>query len=345
MLKEFLTVMRLNKGIRRCESCREMISFKGLEGLRVQQCPVCKTPFFVPYKLKHYWLYKPLGAGGYGSVYKALSTNNFKKYAIKLLSRHEKHSQEHIDTLVFEGRVGAVIGKHPHLVRAVEHGKEGNEYYLVNELINGERLDHVLQGVGRIPELLAYQIILQILDTEEYIYKQGFLYRDLKPENVLIDKNGKVTLLDYGLCCTVDEAESGKLLEDHFEGSPHFIPPERIIGAPEGQYSEIYSIGMLFYNILCANTYFKPSKGIQKLILQHVKSIRLPSVRYNLNHCHKITNAIIDRMIAKSPKERFNSYTILRKALLKAYKKVKKTDFEKVSSYKEYTTWFYAEGS
>ena len=337
MLKKALQVLSYNRGFIRCTHCRKKVRFTGFQGLRLQQCQYCQTPLFIPLRISNYWLYKPLGAGGFGSVYKAVSTQNFKTYAMKVLPRDHKNDEDYINHLMFEAKIGSILGNCSHLVKNIEYGMSNDEYFLVNEFVRGERLDHLLQKNGRIPELLAYKLIIQILDTEQYIYKHGFLYRDLKPENIIINDKGHLTLLDYGLCCTVEEAESGQIVTDDFEGSPHFIPPERIIGMPEGQYSEIYSIGMLFYNILCANTYYKPSGGVKRIILQHVKSARLPSVKYNLPHCHQLTNKIIDHMIARAPQERFNSYRTLRKALLSTYQKIRKKHYDEgINNFSQY---------
>lgn len=324
IISKLFMVQRFDRNKVKCDSCRAVFPFTELEPLQLNPCPKCKCPVFIPAKIGKYWLFCPLGAGGFGAVYKGIHASNFKITAVKTLKGDYAGADKDISMLRQEYEVGVCLRGNPGLVEPLELGKQDNYYYLVYEFVDGVRMDMILRELRQIPESIAYKLIMQILEIEQYIYDHGYLYRDLKPENIMIDNRGRLKLLDYGLCLTLEEAEVSNMKRDTIVGSPHFLPPERIAGQAENQHSEIYSMGMLFYNMLAGHTFYKTSKSAKDLIVKHLKSARLKSVRPSLSSCNTITGLIINRMIHKSPDERFSNYEVLRKALNNAYKQIKR---------------------
>lgn len=336
-------IMQLRRGVIKCGNCRTKLALSDFEALRVQQCSNCGSHFFCPLKVKEYWLYKPLGAGGRGSVYKAMSEKNRRNYAVKVLSRIHKYNPDFIRILMAEGEKSYSLGTHPHLVQTIDYGSDGDEYFIATEFINGQRLDNLIESAGRMPEKLCLEIIFQIIEAETRIVQCGYLYRDLKPENVMIEKTGNVRLIDYGLCTPLQEVMEKDGNDNTFEGSPLFVPPERIYGTPEGEFSEIYSLGMLLYNMLAGRTYFR-GQDARNIVRKHVKALRLPSVSFGLNHCNETTIAIIDKMIKRDPNHRFFSFEELKEALKNAYNEVRKQrNSENNIRFKDFAGRFFTE--
>ncbi|MEI6421847.1 MAG: serine/threonine-protein kinase, partial [Lentisphaerota bacterium] len=309
-------------GFVKCSACSAQIPLNSAAPLEVISCPGCPSQVLIPLKVKNYWLYSPLGGGGMGSVYKAVSvTGEGKEYALKVLPRAEKANQDFIKAIMHEGKAGSTFGSHVNIIGIVEYGVDGDEHFLVTEFIDGDRLDLLVGAENRIPEKRAILITLQILEAEMHILKCGYLFRDLKPQNIIIDKSGTARLFDYGLCATPAEAAEANLADD-VQGSPFYIPPERIVGAPEAEYSEIYSLGMILFYMLSGRTYYSQAE-VNELVSKHLTSLRALSVETYLKDCNPKCIAIIDRMIARNPEKRYQDFNSLKADLEQIYSQLK----------------------
>ncbi len=295
-----------------CQQCKFDIPMKGLQQLRMVECPVCKAVTFVPLQVGRFWLFEPLGGGGMGSVYRALSQDALDRhFAVKVLSRIEKTKPANIHALLNEARIGKLIGDHPCLVKCVDSGCENGEYYSAMELVVGERLDKRIDRLGRLPEPQVLQIALHILAAEQHIYKCGYLYRDLKPENIIINNEGYAILFDYGLCVSRDDAMHPK--DEFVSGSPYYLPPERLLGKGEDACSEIYSLGMVIYYALSGQTYFDAGE-VEALAKRHVSKVRL-SVSSKLRGFPEDLVTVLSKMIRQEPEERYQSFHEVARAI------------------------------
>ena len=310
----------LERGFIICENCGCKVLIKDNPSLSIAKCPVCSTSNFIPMLIKDYWLYEPLGGGGMGSVYHAFHRHDSGiEFAIKVLNREMKHDKFLIDSLLNEAKIGCKFGNHPHLTKVYEYGLWKEEYYAVYEFIDGIRLDQVIESHVKRTEKQIMLWTLQMLSAEQHIFDCGYLFRDLKPQNIIIDRNGNVKMIDYGLAISIEEAINGNK-SDQIIGSPHYIPPERIEGEPESQYSEIYSLGMLVYHLISRKTYF-PSADVRKLVEKHVTSLRMDS---SLGSLPAKTNPelarILMKMIKRAPSSRYQSYKELGAELFREFK-------------------------
>jgi serine/threonine protein kinase len=295
-----------------CSQCSFQIPMKGLQQLRMVECPSCKAVSFVPLQVGRFWLFEPLGGGGMGSVYRAMSPETLDRhYAVKVLSRAEKTKPANIHALLNEARIGKLIGDHPCLVKCVDSGCENGEYFSAMELVQGERLDKRIDRLGRLPEPQVLQIGLHILAAEQHIFKCGYLYRDLKPENIIINDEGYAILFDYGLCMPREEALHPK--DEFVSGSPYYLPPERLLGKGEDASSEIYSLGMVIYYALSGQTYFDADE-VEALAKRHVSKVRL-SVSSKLRGFPEDIVALLTKMIRQEPEERFQSFHEVARAI------------------------------
>lgn len=251
-----------------------------------------------------------------GAVYLGLQPGSKKKFAVKIIPPHSEKKTQLQAALRREIEAIQEIGAHPGIVALPDFSVQG-DHYAVFEFASGTRLDELIESDGPMDVEDALDVIIQLLDIEAFIASRGRLYRDMKPENIIIDDDGNVKLFDFGLCIPFTELEhanSGIFVE----GSPFYIPPERIVGCPEGEYSEIYSIGMLLFYMLSGKTYYSRNNiehdEIRALLLKHVQSPRLPSVEPHLlkRGVPKSLISVIDRMIYRKPSARYLSFEDLR---------------------------------
>lgn len=291
-----------------CPHCHGVSTLPGLTPLSIEKCGDCGGPIFVPYKVHDYWLYQPLGGGGMGCVYKSMAAGDeTTEYAVKILPRDRLNDPYLTECLLKEASIGKAFGRHPHLMYVEDYGESGGEHFSSMEFIEGQRLDQLIESSEPISQKFVMLWSLQLLSAEQRMYDAGYLYRDMKPQNIIIDGNGNIRLIDYGLCMKAEEAMKENTSES-IEGSPLFMPPERIVGAGEGMTGEIYSIGMVMYNALTKSTYYSAS-GAFELARKHVSSVRMTSVSMKMPaSVDAKVSQIIDRMIARLPCDRYLSY-------------------------------------
>jgi len=291
-----------------CPHCHRIMTLPGLKPLAIERCPDCGGPVFVPYRIHDYWLYQPLGGGGMGCVYKAISAVSTEhEFAVKILPRDRMNDPYLVESLLKEASIGRSFGRHPHLAYIDNYGECEGEYFSSMEFVEGQRLDQLIEATDQISQKYILLWGLQLLSAEQRIYDAGYLYRDMKPQNVIIDGSGNIHLIDYGLCMKVEDAAKENT-GDSIEGSPLFMPPERIVGAGEGMTGEIYSIGMLLFNALAKTTYYSAS-GAFELARKHVSSLRIASVSSRLPAAtDPRISSLIDRMVARLPSDRFQTY-------------------------------------
>ncbi|MBN2450363.1 MAG: serine/threonine protein kinase [Lentisphaeria bacterium] len=292
-------------GVVLCQGCGCQIPLQKLEPLKMVECPQCERIMIVPLRVGRYWLYEPLGGGGMGSVYKAIHVEiPDQLFAVKILSRADRTKPANIHALLNEARIGKIIGNHPCLARTMDSGCEDNEYYSAMELVPGERLDKRIDRLGRMPEAQVLQVGLHLLAAEQHIYKCGYLYRDMKPENIIINIEGYGVLFDYGLCIPREQALHPA--DEYVSGSPYYLPPERLLGTGEDACSEIYSIGMVMYYALSGQTYFD-AKEVEALAKRHLSRVRL-SVAGKLRDFRPEIVELLSKMIRQEPAERYQTF-------------------------------------
>jgi eukaryotic-like serine/threonine-protein kinase len=310
----------VNAGYLICSKCSGKMLLDNLAPLSTANCPNCGESNFIPLLLEKYWLFLPIGGGGVGCVYKAFDIETGKLCAIKILQEEEKKNKFVVDSFIREAEIGLEICSHPNIGTVVGYGQAEDEYYMASEFLDGERLDElVLDNGGRVDEERVLLWGLQILSALQHIYDCGYLYRDLKPQNLMVRNNGEsITLFDFGLCLELGDVEYDRG-DDTVEGSPQYFPPERCDFEIEDMYSEIYSLGMVLFFCLAGEPYYNADTPMELLEL-HVKRLTKKSVSDRIVHCNPDIAVIIDKMIKREPKERYQTYKEVYVELEKIYK-------------------------
>jgi len=284
-----------------CPVCRKNLQRENIVSLQMMPCPHCEQMFFVPKKVDGYFLYEPCGSGGMGSVYKAVSENYPNQImALKVLSRQAQQSAADIHALLNEARVSALFSNSDFIISCVDSGFADGEYFAAMPFTEGERLDKLLDRLGHLEEKNVLLMALHILAAEQHIDRLGYLYRDLKPENVILNQYGYTVLLDFGLCITREEAAYNE--DEYISGSPYYIPPERLLGRGEDAASEIYSLGMVMYHALTGKTFFDANE-VEALARRHVSGLRINSTA-KMKGLRGSVGILLDAMVRQEPRER-----------------------------------------
>ena len=295
-----------------CGGCQREVSTEGNEPLSTFACPHCGAGVTAPHNMNGYWLFHPVGGGGMGMVYQAWREDDRENvYAIKILPREQRDNPTLMEALQREFGIISSLSEHPCIVNAIETGQTPDgELFLAMPYIEGDRLDERVKRDGRLPEREVVLLGLRILAGEAHIFNHGYLFRDLKPENVMVTPDQGAMLFDYGICMTLDEARRDP--GDMIQGSPIYFPPERLTGEGEGANSEIYSLGMVLYHCLAGQPYFT-STEINTIARQHIRSTRLSDTK--MQSISPYFAAVIEKMIRREPRERYQTFLEAERAL------------------------------
>ena len=241
-----------------------------------------------------------LGKGNQSEVYLAYDPHLEREVAIKTLhfaSPGERASN--LESLLTEARTVSRL-QHPNIVALYDAGEHDGDPYLVFEYVDGFTLAQVLHREGPITPERAAKWAIPILDAIGYAHAQGIVHRDLKPSNVLIDANGTPRVMDFGIASRIDnqQAKSGYLM-----GTPAYMPPEYISNEEIGPKSDIFSFGILLYELLTGRTAVC-GKDTQEILRRMVQDAIPPPSKYNDQIDEKLDDLIM-RALKKEPSERF----------------------------------------
>ena len=205
-----------------------------------------------------------LARGGMSTVYLAVDQRLDREVALKVLHPHLAADGNFLGRLGREAKAAARLS-HPHVVGVLDQGNDGNTAYLVMESIKGHTLRDVLRDRGALPPRLALALIDPVVEGLAAAHAAGFIHRDVKPENVLIADDGRIKIGDFGLARAVTSSTStGALI-----GTVAYISPELVLGKPADARSDVYSVGIMLYEMLTGRQPFEGEVPIQ-VAYQHV---------------------------------------------------------------------------
>jgi beta-lactam-binding protein with PASTA domain/predicted Ser/Thr protein kinase len=205
-----------------------------------------------------------LARGGMSTVYLAVDQRLDREVALKVLHPHLAADESFLGRLGREAKAAARLS-HPHVVGVLDQGNDGNTAYLVMEYIKGHTLRDVLRDRGALPPRLALALIDPVVEGLGAAHAAGFIHRDVKPENVLIADDGRIKIGDFGLARAVTSSTStGALI-----GTVAYISPELVLGRPADERSDVYSVGIMLYEMLTGRQPFEGDVPIQ-VAYQHV---------------------------------------------------------------------------
>ncbi len=258
-----------------------------------------------------YRLLRPLGRGGMGAVFLARHEMMRRQCAIKVLPHSQiKEGSSVLKRFYVEAQAVAALD-HPNIVRAYDvnrETKDGKEvHYLVMEFVEGRDLQNLVQERGPLDFVTAAEYLRQTANGLSHAHQNGLVHRDIKPANLLIDNNGVVKILDLGLARFFDDGESASLTTDHNEtvlGTADYLSPEQALNSHTVDHrTDIYSLGCTAYYMLTGHGPFPEGSVAQRLIAHQVKTPK-PIGEERRNSPRDLI-AIIDKMMAKNPADRY----------------------------------------
>ncbi len=243
-----------------------------------------------------------LGKGAMGSVYKAKDTLMNRFIAIKVLSQTVDASDTFVKRFKREIRSAGALN-HPNIVCAYDAGEIEGLPYLAMELVLGETLRDRLKRKGRMAETTALELTRQIASGLAHAHAKGLVHRDIKPANILLDRQGTPKIADLGLAKSINEDET--LTRTGIAvGTPHYMSPEQATGEKQLDHrSDIYSLGATLFHLLTGKPPFE-GKNKMDILRRHVNQ-KLPELKRLVPELTDGTVALVKRMMAKEPKDRF----------------------------------------
>lgn len=268
-----------------------------------------------------YRIVKLIGKGGMADVYLAFDTILKREVAVKVLKSDMADDVVALER--FKREAGAVTQlSHPNIVDVYDVGDDGDKHYIVMEYVKGYTLKQLIKKRGPIPYKEAVWLMKQLAGALMEAHRNNVIHRDIKSQNVLIKDDGTVKLSDFGIAMA-----SGAMQITHqgsVIGSVHYLAPELAQGKQATMQSDIYSLGIVFYELLTGDVPYKADTPVQ-VALQHIKGT-IPSVRdFNPEIPQSVDNILI-RATAKSPNQRYRNIALMLKDLNECLKKEHRDD-------------------
>ncbi len=251
-----------------------------------------------------YEILREIGRGAMGTVYLARDPKINRDVAIKTLEYSEVEPAELAEVKMRFSREAEAAGKlsHPNIVSIYDVGEEHDMAYIAMELLNGETLTRYCSKDNRLPILRALAVVAEVTDALDYAHNQGVVHRDIKPANIMMLKDGRVKVTDFSIAQVVDASQTrtGTIL-----GTPSYMSPEQVNGKPVDGRSDLFSLGIVAYELL---TGARPFRGDSMSAILYAVSHNAPTpiaqVASDLPSCVK---AIINRLLAKRTTKRYPS--------------------------------------
>ncbi|MEA2271839.1 MAG: eukaryotic-like serine/threonine-protein kinase [Solirubrobacteraceae bacterium] len=241
-----------------------------------------------------------VGSGGMSTVYRAFDTVLERPVAIKLMHRDIAGHPEQIERFRREARAVAQLS-HPHIVTVIDAGEDDGTPYIVFEYVEGETLKERIRSAGRlpIPEAVAYAI--EIARALGAAHERAIVHRDVKPQNVLIDEEGSAKVTDFGIARTL--TEEGLTADGRVLGTTDYVSPEQALGRAVTGQSDIYSLGVVLYEMLTGHVPFVGDNQVA-VAMRHVRE-EIPDVQVRRPDVSASLAAVVDRATAKELDRRY----------------------------------------
>jgi serine/threonine-protein kinase len=248
-----------------------------------------------------YELEERVGTGGMSAVYRAHDRLLERKVAIKILHARLGEDDEYVERFRREARAVAQLA-HPHIVTVIDRGEEDDgRQYIVFEYVEGDDLKQLVSRTGPLPIDQVVDLGAEIASGLAYAHERGIVHRDVKPQNVLLNGDGRAKVTDFGIARSLD-VERGVTQTGTVLGTSTYIAPEQASGQPVDDRSDVYSLGVVLFELLTGDVPF-PGENFVIVAMQHVNTPP-PPVLERRPDAPPALAALVDRMLAKDHLER-----------------------------------------
>ena len=260
-----------------------------------------------------YEIIRSIGEGGMANVYLGYDTILDRNVAIKILRGDLSNDEKFVRRFQREALSASSLA-HPNIVEVYDVGEDNGLYYIVMEYIEGKTLKQLLKKRGTLTLSEAIDIMLQLTDGMAHAHDSYIIHRDLKPQNVMIKDDGQIKITDFGIAMALNSTQLTQT--NSVMGSVHYLPPEQASGKGCTTKSDIYSMGIIFYELLSGSLPFRGDNAVE-IALKHMRD-PLPSLREDNPAIPQSIENIIRKATAKNPKNRYDDVKSMHADLLTA---------------------------
>lgn len=270
----------------------------------------------LPTDILNYRIVRHLGSGGMGSVYLAVNTNIDQQVAIKVL--RPEIARNPILRARFKQEAELLCSlDHPGIVKFLNYVERPDGVFLIMEYVKGITLeDFINKKNGLIVEKKAYPLICEILDAFAYAHSKGIVHRDIKPSNIIIQEDGHIKVMDFGIAQIVSESNMAN--NQNVMGTPTYMSPEQIYGKDIDARSDIYSIGVLIYHMLTGRAPYDSTLLTAQEIKHKVVKDDMPRMAEYYPYISNKIQEVVDKATQKVPEARYQSCQEMKAAVKKA---------------------------
>lgn len=265
---------------------------------------------------QRYQIIEKLGAGGTAIVYRGQDTLLNRAVTIKILREEYAGNNDFVRRFRHEAQAVASLS-HPNIVAVYDVGFEENMHYIVMEFVEGESLKEYIKRKGVLKLSEACNIITQILAGVQHAHEHGIIHRDIKPHNILLGKDGRAKVTDFGIAVGMSDVTLTYNTSSRIMGSVHYISPEQVQGTAVTEKSDIYSAGVIFYEMLTGRLPFVGETPIS-IAMQHVQGELILPHQVNPDVPMGISYVVM-RAMRKNPETRYASASEMAEAVRAAY--------------------------
>jgi serine/threonine-protein kinase len=248
-----------------------------------------------------YRILRKLGTGGMANVYLAEDEVLGRRVAIKILNDRHAGDDQFVERFRREAKNAASLS-HPNIVSIYDRGEAEGTYYIAMEYLDGRSLKELIVARGPAPIHLAVDYARQVLAAIRFAHRHGIVHRDIKPHNVLVDGEGRLKVTDFGIArAGVSQmTEAGSII-----GTAQYLSPEQAKGAPVDQTSDLYSVGVVLYELLTGVVPFSGDTPVE-IAMKHLSSVPEPPSAKRADVPRDL-DMVVMRALAKEPSERYQS--------------------------------------
>ena len=248
-----------------------------------------------------YLIIRKLGTGGMANVYLAEDQELGRRVAIKILDDRHAQDVQFVERFRREATNAAGLS-HPNIVSIYDRGEAEGTYYIAMEYLDGRTLKELILRRGPAPVKTAIDYTRQILAALRFAHKNGIVHRDIKPHNVLVDSEGRLKVTDFGIARAgaSQMTEAGSII-----GTAQYLSPEQAKGAPVDQTSDIYSVGIVLYELLTGTVPYTGDTPVE-IAMKHLSQVPEPPSTLQPQIPHEV-DSIVLRALAKDPADRYQS--------------------------------------
>ena len=256
--------------------------------------------------LGHYEIVSEIGRGGMGVVYKAYEPALNRHVAIKELSPSLAHDPQLVERFLREARAMAALSD-PHIIQIFYIGTDEttSQPFFAMEFVEGDSLSAILKRDGKFTVDNALKVLHQTAQGLATAHDHGVIHRDIKPGNLMLTQRGQVKVADFGIALATTDISKKLTSTGEFVGTPGYLSPEVCLGKPVDQRSDIFSLGIVLFEMLSGRIPFSDESPLG-LMLEVVKA-EIPNIQELNDAVDASTAAILARMVAKEPENRFQS--------------------------------------